>query len=492
MSFQVSGFIPQPFPAVVLCAVLCAVSSATVHAGPLHQAVLSNDLLRVSEILTASDPVAVNAAIGPGVTAIHLAAARNHVEIAAILIRRGADIEARTDGGFTPLHWAAGRDAADVARLLLDSGADINARTASGITPLHWASLRNATNAVELLLRRHVDLAAPTTKGMTPLHWAVKSDAAAAAVMVAYTAVSEEMERELAAGVTPEAMLRDALGVTNDSDEAVSNVSTSSLVRIEDVRGKPLTIAMGRGEEMDFVWIEPLGPWIGRYEVTNGQFRRFRPDHDSLFRNAYTLNDSAQPAVMVSWVDAQAFARWLNERFADRLPAGWGFRLLHEDEWRRAARCGDDRIYPWGSDWPPRFGNYSDQSAREAFADWEGIEEYDDGFPVACPVAESGANAWDLHGVGGNVWEWCSDWLDTNRLYKVRCGGGWDFDVQANLRVDARGFDLPTLRDDTIGFRMAIAEARPTESTPPKVGSAAPEADDSEDTAAPPAEQLDP
>jgi hypothetical protein len=441
----------------ILAGTVWCAAVAVSYGGTLHSAVLSNDLFRVSEILTHADPRTVNAGIGPGVTPLHLAAARNATDIAALLIRRGAELEARTDGGFTPLHWAAGRDAADTAALLLARGADSTARTESGITPLHWAALRNGTNVVTLFLRHTGKQDAATAKGMTPLHWAMKSDAAEAAILMAYSAVSADMEREEATGVTPHLMLRDALGVTNDYATTPPAVSTSLTVRAEDVLGKPLTVPLGRGEAMEFIWLAPLGLWMGRTEVTNGEFRRYRPAHSSRFRDGYSLDDPRQPAAWISWVDARGFAAWMNRRYAVRLPAGWGFRLPTAAEWEAAACCGDARVYPWGSGWPPRFGNYADAAACAAFGHEDGITDYADGHVVACPVDESGVNAWGLYGLGGNVWEWAADWLDENRVYKVRLGGAWDVSAEADLRLEARGFDLPTVRDDTIGFRLVIA-----------------------------------
>ena len=80
-------------------------------------------------------------------------------------------------------------------------------------------------------------------------------------------------------------------------------------------------------------------------------------------------------------------------------------------------------------------------------------------------------NEWGIYGLAGNVWEWCSDWLDDkDRRYKLRKGGSWDFDPKSSLRVVAKGIDLPTAKYDTIGFRVIVAKKK----TPSAVDSKSP------------------
>jgi formylglycine-generating enzyme required for sulfatase activity len=158
----------------------------------------------------------------------------------------------------------------------------------------------------------------------------------------------------------------------------------------------------------------------------------------------------------VSWNQAHAYCEWLNRAFADKVPKGATFRLPTDAEWMTVAKAGDDRIYPWGNSWPPEYGNFSDLTARRELPSWEGIAHYDDGFAVTCPVYASGANAAEIFGLAGNVWEWCEDWYDDARRYKVRHGGCWDFDTKDNVRIDSRGLDQPDASYDTIGFRVVV------------------------------------
>ena len=124
-----------------------------------------------------------------GWTPLHLAAAHNaEPAVAALLLDRGADIEARDNDGWMPLHMAAANNAEPaVAALLIDRGADIEARTEIGFTPLHWAAALNAEPAVAaLLLDRGADIQTRDDDGWTPLHRAASgnSNPAVAALLI--------------------------------------------------------------------------------------------------------------------------------------------------------------------------------------------------------------------------------------------------------------------------------------------------------------------
>jgi len=398
----------------------------------------------------------VNATIGGGITPLHMAAALNSKETVSLLLCKGADPNACTSGGFTPLHWAAGRDAADAAGLLLAAGAALSPETYNGITPLHWAASKNATNVVKLLITRGTDISAATESGLTPLHWAVMKDAVDAAVFLAFKDISKQMDQELEEGKLLEEESPEEEEGAEEESETPMALRAPALPR--PAFGKALIVPIGFGEELEFVWIDSMKLWAGKYEVSNGQFRRFKPKHDSLFREEFSLDGPGQPAVYMSWSEANAFCNWLTRNYADRIPLGCGFRLPSGREWTACARCGDKRRYPWGNKWPPAYGNFSDFAARKRLSSWQGIRHYDDGHPVTCAVTESGVNEWGIYGLAGNVWEWCDDWFDTSRQYKVRRGGCWDFDDKKSLRIDARGFDRPDAHYDTVGFRVVVSK----------------------------------
>ena len=428
------------------------------HARAIHRAVANDDLGEVAVIIERSLPGAVNSRIGSGVTPLHLAAAVNSPEMIAFLVSRGADIEATTDGGFTPLHWAAGRDASDAVMQLLSLGADANAQAMRSITPLHWAAGKNATNVVKLLMAAGADLQSLTEKGLSPLHWAMRNEDDTAASLLAYEVVSEEMATEEAAmtNAPPEPPPEPEPAAEPAVPEPVPIVAAPPPAIAPD---RSLSVDIGLGERLVLVWIESLDLWMGKTEISNGQFRRFRPTHTSRFREGFSLDGNEQPVVYVNWQDAADYCAWLNRTFYDRIPAGTAFRIPTEAEWLLAASCGVRREYPWGNQWPPPYGNFSDMTARKNLAEWSGIRRYEDGFTVTCPVGESGASEWGIYGMAGNVWEWCQDWYDADQTYRVRKGGSWDFDTKPQLRLEARGFDRPEARYDTIGFRIVLAAA---------------------------------
>jgi hypothetical protein len=419
--------------------------------------VRDNDTGLLRDLLINRDPTLVNATIGRDVSPLHIAVVLNHTEAAEILIRQGAKVNARNTGGFTPLHWAASRDSWECLEILLSAGADIDAKSEKGITALHWAANRNATNAVRLLVGLGANLHHRTENGSTPLHWALMRDFTLAAEIIAERLISEQMESEK---TNPPPAQVDEGPVMASADSPNTGTPIMNLYIRPGTRdtGRALIVNIGLGETLVFEWISPLKIWAGKYEITNGQFRRFRPRHNSLFREGFTLNGHEQPVVNLDWKEATAFCAWLNRTYKDRLPRGYRFRLPLALEWSLLARCGEARKFPWGNSWPPRYGNFADMTARQNLSEWHGVNGYNDGFIVTCPVSKSGINEWGLYGMAGNVSEWCEDWYTTDRKYKVRRGGSWDFDDRKNLLIDAIGFDRPTSTDDTIGFRVIAAK----------------------------------
>ncbi len=80
-----------------------------------------------------------------------------------------------------------------------------------------------------------------------------------------------------------------------------------------------LSFDLGHGEKLDLIWIASLNGWVSKYEVTNGQYRRYKNRHDSGEYEGQSLNGKDQPVVHVSYNDAEAYTVWLNGKFRDRV-----------------------------------------------------------------------------------------------------------------------------------------------------------------------------
>ncbi|MDZ7622430.1 MAG: formylglycine-generating enzyme family protein [Candidatus Competibacteraceae bacterium] len=203
--------------------------------------------------------------------------------------------------------------------------------------------------------------------------------------------------------------------------------------------------------------------WIGKTEVTNSQYRRFKPTPMTAdpSRAGHSLNGNAQPAVNLTWNDAQAFVEWLSWETG----AGKRFRLPTEAEWEYTARAGATTRYYWGNDIDPRHANFSDRNDPTGAA----IGNLDDGQAVTAPVGTYLPNALGLHDMAGNVWEWtCSEYDPNYGGQEQRCssrrsnegqrtvrGGSWN-NGPGDLRAAKRLPRQPGHRDAMTGFRVLL------------------------------------
>ncbi|UCD51402.1 MAG: SUMF1/EgtB/PvdO family nonheme iron enzyme [Phycisphaerales bacterium] len=191
--------------------------------------------------------------------------------------------------------------------------------------------------------------------------------------------------------------------------------------------------------------------WMGRCEITNEQYARFDPYHDSKFEHkgswifserhlGWLLNRPKQPVVRVSWQEALAFCQWLSDRCGERVS------LPTEAQWEWACRAGTagDLYYGDTSDDFSPFANMADATIRELAYDTDGrytmdlvprVTRFDDAELVTAAVGRYRPNAWGLHDMHGNVWEWTRS---EYRPYPYRADDGRN-GTRADGRKTARG-----------------------------------------------------
>jgi len=150
--------------------------------------------------------------------------------------------------------------------------------------------------------------------------------------------------------------------------------------------------------------------YISIHEVTNEQFRGWRPTHSSGSHQEQSLDEARMPVVQVHHGDAVGFAAWMSGRDGER-----SYALPTEAQWEWACRANTTTSYHWGEaqDDFPKYANALDRTAKPLFpflaAEFAGVES--DGHAVSAPVGTYAPNAWGLYDMAGNVAEWCSDWF---------------------------------------------------------------------------------
>jgi formylglycine-generating enzyme required for sulfatase activity len=176
---------------------------------------------------------------------------------------------------------------------------------------------------------------------------------------------------------------------------------------------------------------------LGKYEVTQAQWQAIMGKNPSYFRKC----GGNCPVEQVSWDDIQQFIRKINQKTGKR------YRLPSESEWEYACRAGGRNEY-CGSD---------DASS----VSWNGGEK-------PHPVGRKQANAFGLHDMSGNVWEWVKDtWHESykgapangeawsgNTSYHVLRGGAW-FSMPKDVSAAHRSRSIPPIADAGFGFRLA-------------------------------------
>jgi len=210
------------------------------------------------------------------------------------------------------------------------------------------------------------------------------------------------------------------------------------------------------------------GYWMALAECTQGQWKAIMnttPAHQSAKGNSYGEANglgSDHPMYFVSWEDAQEFITKLNGSVT--LPAGWKVALPTEAQWEYACRAGTETAFSFGSVLNGKQANCAGMVPYGTTVKGPYLEK-------TCTVASYAANAWGLHDMHGNVWEWCADWYGSklpggsdptgpsSGVFRVHRGGSWS-DVAANCRAANRDRNGPGYRRNDLGFRPALVPSR--------------------------------
>ncbi len=277
-------------------------------------------------------------------------------------------------------------------------------------------------------------------------------------------------------------------------DKPVSSVESISTPKIKEE--KNLTIPLSETVSLDMIWIEPgtfmmgspveelgrdddeiqrevtltKGYWLGKYEVTQEQYKTIMGNNPSKFVG------NNLPVEQVSWNDAIEFCRKLTDKLGDTLPKGYECSLPTEAQWEYACRAGTTSSLNSGRNVTSAKRGLRGVCDNLDEVGWYwmngGMKNWNEGKnPSICthPVGQKKPNAWGLYDMHGNVNEWCLDWYGgyspgsvtdpkgpstgTNRVGR---GGGWS---NAPRHCRSADRDWGTLEDrvDFLGFRVALA-----------------------------------
>lgn len=201
--------------------------------------------------------------------------------------------------------------------------------------------------------------------------------------------------------------------------------------------------------------------YISRYEVTIAQFQQFVEDTGMVIDPSALQGDPSMPVSGITWPQAVAYTHWLDEELRNssitpdplmqQLNAGAKLSLPTEAEWEKAARSDDGRVFPWGSQPTSEFANFEGGEKRR-------VGSFDCG-DCAYGLADMAGNVWEMTRSPLQDYPYDSDDdvanLAEDALFVMR--GGSYADGINNIRTAVRGGVDPGVRNDTIGFRVAIS-----------------------------------
>jgi formylglycine-generating enzyme required for sulfatase activity len=193
------------------------------------------------------------------------------------------------------------------------------------------------------------------------------------------------------------------------------------------------------------------GFYMGVYTVTQEQWTEIMGNNPSRFKREKNL-----PVDKVSWDDCQDFIKKLREK--EKQP----YRLPTEAEWEYACRAGTKAPFHFGNTMSTDQANYNGGSTPYG-TDKTGVYR-----AKTTPVGSFPANAWGLHDMHGNVWQWCQDWFEdyprndvvdphgpNTGVYRVLRGGSF-IHYAISCRSACRNRNDPALGHASFGFRLCF------------------------------------
>jgi formylglycine-generating enzyme required for sulfatase activity len=247
-----------------------------------------------------------------------------------------------------------------------------------------------------------------------------------------------------------ESYLNSALELRNDLSEAAPLELALAVPEMTDIPAGSFTMGSttGAGDERPVREVEVPAFRMSIHEITLAEYNRFLR---ATGNEPFGASDPSRPVAGIGWTDAVAYTAWLTEL------TGTTYRLPTEAEWEYAARAGTESEFNTG-DTLEKLAN-----CIGCNTEWENKS--------AAPVGSFPANAFGLHDMHGNVWEWVQDcWSDdysghdntARAIESAECdsrilrGGSW-YNEQSFARSSYRAHEPPEYTASGVGFRV-VAE----------------------------------